>query len=38
MYRRVGIVQTGKMIAVGTMEQLCFQVEHQHGDLEGVFL
>jgi ABC-2 type transport system ATP-binding protein len=36
--RRVGIIQTGQMITVGTVEQLCFQAEHQHGDLEGVFL
>ena len=35
---RVGIIQKGKMIAVGTVEQLRSQAEHQHGDLEDVFL
>lgn len=35
---RVGIIQKGKMIALGTVEQLRSQAEHQHGDLEAVFL
>ena len=38
MCHRVGIIQKGKMIAVGTVEQLRSQAEHQHGDLEDVFL
>lgn len=38
MCHRVGIIQKGKMIAVGTVEQLRSQAEHQHGDLETVFL
>ena len=38
MCNRVGTTQKGKMIAVGTAEQLCSQAEHQHGALEGVFL
>ena len=38
MCHRVGIIQKGKMIAVGTVEQLRSQAEHQHGDLENVFL
>jgi ABC-2 type transport system ATP-binding protein len=35
---RVGIIQKGKMLALGTVEQLRSQAEHQHGDLEEVFL
>ncbi len=38
MYHRVGIIQKGKMIALGTVDQLRSQAEHQHGDLEAVFL
>jgi ABC-2 type transport system ATP-binding protein len=38
MCHRVGIIQKGKMIALGTVEQLRSQAEHQHGDLEAVFL
>jgi ABC-2 type transport system ATP-binding protein len=38
MCHRIGIIQKGKMIAVRTVEQLRSQVEHQHGDLEDVFL
>jgi ABC-2 type transport system ATP-binding protein len=38
MCHRVGTTQKGKMIAVGTAEQLRSQAEHQHGALEGVFL
>jgi ABC-2 type transport system ATP-binding protein len=38
MCDRVGIIQKGKMIALGTVEQLRLQAEHQHGDLEAVFL
>ena len=38
MCHRVGIIQQGKMIAIGTVEQLRSQAEHQHGDLEDVFL
>ena len=38
MCHRVGTTQKGKMIGVGTAEQLCSQAEHQHGDLEDVFL
>ena len=38
MCHRVGIIQKGKMIALGTVEQLRSQAEHQHGDLEEVFL
>jgi ABC-2 type transport system ATP-binding protein len=38
MCHRVGIIQKGKMIALGTVEQLRAQAEHQHGDLEAVFL
>ena len=38
MCHRVGIIQKGKMIAVGTVEQLRSQAEHQHGDLGDVFL
>jgi ABC-2 type transport system ATP-binding protein len=38
MCDRVGIIQKGKMIALGTVEQLRSQAEHQHGDLEEVFL
>lgn len=34
MCHRVGIIQKGKMI----VEQLRSQAEHQHGDLEDVFL
>jgi hypothetical protein len=33
-----GTTQKGKMIGVGTAQQLRFQAEHQHGALEGVFL
>jgi ABC-2 type transport system ATP-binding protein len=35
---RVGIIQAGKMIALGTVEQLRSQAENHHGDLEEVFL
>ena len=38
MCHRVGIIQKGKMIALGTVDQLRSQAEHQHGDLEAVFL
>ena len=38
MCHRVGIIQKGKMIALGTVDQLRSQAEHQHGDLESVFL
>jgi ABC-2 type transport system ATP-binding protein len=38
MCHRAGTTQKGKMIAVGTAEQLYSQAEHQHGALEGVFL
>jgi ABC-type multidrug transport system ATPase subunit len=38
MCHRVGTIHKGKMIAVGTAEQLRFQAEHQQGALEGVFL
>lgn len=38
MCHRVGIIQKGRMIAVGTVEQLRSQAKQQHGDLEDVFL
>ena len=38
MCHRVGTTQKGKMVEVGTAEQLCSQAEHQPGALEGVFL
>jgi ABC-2 type transport system ATP-binding protein len=38
MCYRVDTTQKGKMIAVGTAEQLRSQAEHHHGALEGVFL
>ena len=38
MCHMVGIIQKGKMIALGTVDQLRSQAEHQHGDLEAVFL
>ena len=38
MCHRVGIIQKGKMIALGTVDQLRSQAEHQRGDLESVFL
>ena len=38
MCHRVGTIQKVKMIALGTMEQLRSQAEHQPGALEGVFL
>lgn len=38
MCHRVGIIQEGKMIAVGTVEQLRDQASQQHGNLETVFL
>ena len=38
MCHRVGTTQKGKMIGVGTLEQLRSKAEHQHGALEGVFL
>jgi ABC-2 type transport system ATP-binding protein len=38
MCHRVGIIHKEKMIAVGTLEQLSSQAEHQYGNLEGVFL
>ena len=38
MCHRVGIIQKGKMIALGTVDQLRSQAEHHHGDLEAVFL
>ena len=38
MCHRIGIIQKGRMIAVGTVDELRAQAEHQHGDLEDVFL
>ncbi len=38
MCDRVGIILRGKMIAVGTVEELRCQAEKEHGDLEDIFL
>ncbi|MCH8156643.1 MAG: ABC transporter ATP-binding protein [Nitrospinae bacterium] len=38
MCGRIGIIQKGKMIAIGTVEELRRQAEKEHGDLEDIFL
>ena len=38
MCHRVGIIQKGKIVAMGTVDQLRSQAKHEHGDLEDVFL
>ncbi len=38
MCHRVGIIQKGRMIAVGSVEDLRRQARHDHGDLEDIFL
>lgn len=35
---RVGIIQKGRMVAVGTLAELRRQASEMHGDLEGIFL
>jgi ABC-2 type transport system ATP-binding protein len=38
MCQRIGIIQKGKIIALGTVDELRAQAEHEHGDLEEIFL
>jgi ABC-2 type transport system ATP-binding protein len=38
MCHRVGIIQKGKIVALGTVDQLRAQAQHEHGNLEEVFL
>jgi ABC-2 type transport system ATP-binding protein len=38
MCHRVGIIQKGQLIALGTIDELRAQAEHEHGDLEEIFL
>lgn len=38
MCHRVGIIQKGKIVAMGTVDQLRSQAKNEHGDLEEVFL
>jgi ABC-2 type transport system ATP-binding protein len=38
MCHRVGIILKGKMIAVGSVDDLRSQAEHDHSDLEEIFL
>ncbi|VAX31568.1 Efflux ABC transporter, ATP-binding protein [hydrothermal vent metagenome] len=38
MCHRVGIILKGKMIAVGSVDDLRFQAEHDNSDLEEIFL
>ena len=38
MCHRVGIILKGQLIALGTIDELRAQAEHEHGDLEEIFL
>ena len=38
MCQRIGIIQNGRMIALGTVEDLRAQARQEHGDLEEIFL
>lgn len=38
MCHRIGIIQKGRMIAVGTMQELRRRARQDHGDLEEIFL
>jgi ABC-2 type transport system ATP-binding protein len=38
MCDRVGIILKGQLIALGTIDELRAQAEHEHGDLEEIFL
>lgn len=38
MCHRVGIIQKGRMVAVGTLEELRKKIQQEHGDLEEIFL
>lgn len=38
MCYRVSIIQKGRIVAMGTVDQLRAQAQHEHGDLEAVFL
>jgi ABC-2 type transport system ATP-binding protein len=38
MCHRIGIIQKGRMIAVGTTDELRCQAEKEHGNLEEIFL
>lgn len=38
MCHRVGIIQKGSIVAMGTVDQLRSQAKQEHGDLEEVFL
>ena len=38
MCHRVSIIQKGRVVAMGWVDQLRDQAQHEHGDLEEVFL
>jgi len=38
MCDRIGIILKGELIALGTVDELRVQAEHEHGDLEEIFL
>jgi ABC-type dipeptide/oligopeptide/nickel transport system ATPase component len=38
MCHRVSITQKGRVVAMGRVDQLCDQAQHEYGDLEEVFL
>ena len=38
MCHRVSIIQKGRIVAIGRVDQLRTQAQHEHGDLEEVFL
>lgn len=38
MCHRIGIILKGQLIALGTVDELRAQAEHEHGDLEEIFL
>ena len=37
MCHRVSIIQKGRIVAMGRVDQLRAQAQHEHGDLEEVF-
>ena len=37
MCHRLSIIQKGRIVAIGRVDQLRSQAQHEHGDLEEVF-